>query len=205
MSLVNLMHLARIRRVDDSSHQMALDETLTVNRNDSMKIHAAWPTHAAYELSAFVISDFGHVSIVSLDGYGTEKVSQSVCNGAVKHAGQSSHGFPKHTEQVIELRLTDRTRMIIPVLHTKYFEKHTRALANKVTFKITNDNGLDVSMDPAMEPTSSHIYSFSPCIIRNGPDGITIHSWGKYPASSTYFAPVYDIERHELHLETKEI
>lgn len=205
MTLVNLMHPRKARRIDDSSHQIALGDTFSVNRNDSMKLHAVWPARAQYCLSAFVISDVGHVDVVSLDGYGTSKISPSVFHGSIKHAGQTLRGFPKHAEQIIEFRLTDRIKMVIPVIHTKYFGKHGCVLDDNVKIKVTNDNGLNVSMDPMTKPSSNDIYSFSPCIIRNGPDGVTIHSWGKYSAPSAYFAPVYDTSQHQLMMEMKKI
>lgn len=205
MTLVGLMHVHKARHIDDSSHQIAVNDTISVNRNETMKIHAVWPAHSHYGLSAFVITDFGHLSVVSLDGYGAARVSQSVLNGAVKHAGQVSHGFPKHTEEIIELRLTDRIRMVVPVVHGKNFGEHGCALESNIKIRITNDNGLNVSMDPSTKPSSKQIYNYSPCIIRNGPDGVTIHAWNKYSEPATYFAPVYDMEHHELRLETKEI
>lgn len=205
MTLTNLMHPIKARSIDDSSHQIALDETLSISLKGSLKIHAVWPTHSQCALSAFVISDFGHVDVVSMDGYGAEKISPSVLSGTVKHTGETSHGFPKRTEQIIEARFTDRIRMIVPVIHTKYFGKHGCALDNNVKIRITNDNALDVSMDPTTKPNSNQIHSYSPCIIRNGPDGITINSWEKYSAPSTYFAPFYDLEQHQLRLDTKEI
>jgi hypothetical protein len=202
---LNLMHPIKARSIGNSSHQIALGETLSVNRNNSMSIHAAWPAHSGYSLSAFVISDFGHVNIVSLDGYGADVVSQTVLAGAVKHTGQISHGFPKNTEQIIEARFTDRIRIIIPVIHAKYFGKHGCALNRHLKIRIANDKGLDISMNPTTKPISNRVYNYSPCIIRNGPDGVTVHAWEKYSAPDTIFAPVYDIDKHQLRLETKAI
>lgn len=206
MTLVNLMHPHKARRIDDSSHQIALGDTLSVNRNDLMKIHAVWPARAQYCLSAFVISDLGRVDVVSLDGYGNSKIAPSLFRGAIRHTGQTTtHGFTKHTEQVIEARLTDRIKIIIPVIHTKHVGKHGCVLDDNVKIKVTNSNGLNVSMDPMAKPSSSDINSFSPCIIRNGPDGVTIHAWGKYSDPAAYFAPVYDTNQHQLMMEMKEI
>lgn len=204
MSLVDLMQSHKARHVDDSTRQLASgDITLSTSRNDPMKIHAEWPAHSQYSLSAFVVSAFGHVDIVSLGGYGNDKVSQSLFNGMVKHLGETSHGFPKRVEQTIEVRFIDRIRIVVPVIHTKYFGKQNCALEDNIKIRVANNKGLDVSINTMPKPNSRQTYNYSPCIIRNGPDGLIMHSWEKFSDPATIFTPIYDMEQHEFRLETK--
>lgn len=206
MSLVDLMQSHKVRHVDDSTRELVSgDTTLSTSRNNPMKIHAVWPAHSHYGLSAFVVSNFGHVDIVSLDGYGNEKVSQSLFNGMVKHLGETAHGFPKRVEQIIEVRFIDRIRIVVPIIHTKYLGKQNYALDANIKIRVANDKGLDVSMDTMPKPNSHQTYNYSPCIIHNGPDGLIMHSWEKYSEPATIFAPIYDMEQHEFRLETQPV
>ncbi len=169
-----------LRKVTGSVNLSKGEKSVIIEKTECIIASVSWKTGTDYDVYALVQTRDGrevHVATFPANGV---PVLMNYANGAVRHLGDVGHGGGKVKTESLEIRLNDDIVALIPVVYSAQSNGTGSFYRYKVSMRIDNQRGTDVTIPAENANNNDKIYTCVPGVIRNTPHGVVIDALELY-------------------------
>lgn len=158
-----------------------------------------WPASTDYDLYAMVVyTDGGTETVAMFDADGVPaQDTLTRFPGAVRHLGDVGRtGADTEGEEVVEMRLTDAIRAVVPVVYSA--QSNGTGSFRRYSVSMTIDNGIPEETVHVAAPNASAdntVYTCAVGIVENTPAGVVVRPLEAYSAPGSENRPRVELAR----------
>jgi hypothetical protein len=172
------------------------DAPVTLTKTPLVRATVRWSSHTDYDLYARVLyADGGTETVAMFAAEGQPaQATTSRFPSAVKHLGDVGRTGTGTAEEVLEIRLTDEVRAVVPVAYSAQSNGTGSFRQYAVSMEI--DNGIPeqaVTVSAANANDNQRIYSCAVGVVENTADGIRVHVLEDYSRPGSENRPTVEL------------
>lgn len=170
---------------------------VSMTKTPMVKAVVSWPASTDYDLYAIVLYQDGTTETVAMfDADGVRaQATLTRLPGAVQHMGDVGRvGAATTAEEVVEIRLTDDIRAVVPVVYSA--QSNGSGSFRRYAVSMTVDNGIPAETVHVSAPNASAnnaVYTCAVAVVENTSDGVVIHSLETYSAPGSEKRPLVEL------------
>jgi uncharacterized protein involved in tellurium resistance len=176
------------------------DAPVLLTKTPLVKATVRWSSHTDYDLYALVLyADGGTETVAMFPAAGQPAQSTtSRFPGAVRHLGDVGRTGSGAAEEVLEIRLTDAIRAVVPVAYSA--QSNGTGSFHEYAVSMEIDNGVpeqSVSVSATHANADSRVYSCAVGIVENTPTGVLVHALEEYSKPGSENRPTVKLGRRK--------
>lgn len=166
------------------------DEPVRLTKTPVIRARVSWLSNTDYDLYALVLKTDGSVEHVAMFGAHGVAPTSSTADGSVVHMGDIGRtGAGNRAEEVMEFRLNDTIRAILPVAYSAQSNGTGSFSQYDVSLDVDNMAGEEIHVSSADASTDKHVYTCAIGLIEHIDGGVFVRPLEEYSRKNSENRP----------------